>query len=198
MSRLHFVLFSPVAKGTSVLEIGCGTGATSLRVAASYPNSNVLATDYSDDALAILTTKALDLDLSNITIAKQDATELPSDWTGKFDYIFANDMVHDTAKPAEVISGCYRVLKPNGTFIMIDVNVHTSLAQNVGDPCAPMVYNFSLLNCMPVSLYYDGAGLGAAWGVEKARKMLEEAGFKNIQLKCCPTDFDAMFICKKS
>ncbi len=38
------------------------------------------------------------------------------------------------------------------------------------------------MHCMTVSLAADGAGLGAMWGVELARKMLAEAGFGGIEV----------------
>lgn len=181
-----------------MLEIGCGTGVVALLLAAAFPACSILSTDYSKEPLDILRSKATKQKLTNITVAVQDATKLSQDWTGKYDYVLANDMVHDTAKPAAVLSECYRVLKPDGTFIMTDVNLHSKLADNIGNPFAPMVYNFSLMNCMPVSLHYDGAGLGAAWGVEKATEMIKEAGFSSVKLCEVPEGgMDALFINKK-
>jgi hypothetical protein len=42
---------------------------------------------------------------------------------------------------------------------------------------------------MTVSLAYDGEGLGAMWGEEKAVEMLNEAGFTNISLHHLDHDF---------
>ncbi len=131
-------------------------------------------------------------------MVKQDASKLPSDWTELYDFVLANDMVHDTARPDKVLRCCYEVLKPDGTFVMNDVYMHTSMAKNTQFDYAPMVYNYGLYNCMAVSLNEDGMGLGAAWGIEKAEEMTRTAGFTKIELKQCPTSFDAMFICKKN
>ncbi|XP_072047614.1 S-adenosylmethionine-dependent methyltransferase Rv2258c-like [Amphiura filiformis] len=183
--------------GASVLDIGCGSGATTLLFADAFPNSTVLAVDTSDEALEILQSKALKQNLNNITVAKQDASTLPSDWAGKFDFVLANDMVHDTAQPGDVLRCCYEVLKTDGTFVMKDVYTHSSMAKNIPFPYASMVYNFSVFSCMSVSLNEDGMGLGAAWGIEKAEEMIRAAGFTEVQLRQWPTDMDAMFICKK-
>ncbi|XP_072047617.1 S-adenosylmethionine-dependent methyltransferase Rv2258c-like isoform X2 [Amphiura filiformis] len=184
--------------GASVLDVGCGSGATSVLLAAAFPNSTIMAMDTSDEALEILQSKALKQNLNNITVAKQDACKLPSDWAGKFDFVLANDMVHDTAQPGDVLRGCYEVLKADGTFVMNDVYTHSSMAKNIQFSYAPMVYNYSVLNCMAVSLNEDGMGLGAAWGIEKAEEMIRAAGFTEVKLTQCPTDFDMMFVCKKA
>ena len=43
------------------------------------------------------------------------------------------------------------------------------------------------------SLAQDGAGLGTMWGEEKAKEMLKEAGFKNIEVRRLSHDFQNNF-----
>jgi hypothetical protein len=43
-----------------------------------------------------------------------------------------------------------------------------------------MLYATSTLHCMTVSLAEGGAGLGTAWGEQRARAMLAEAGFVDV------------------
>ena len=51
---------------------------------------------------------------------------------------------------------------------------------------------------MTVSLAQGGEGLGTMWGEEKAREMLEEAGFKKVEVKQLPHDiFNNYFIITK-
>ena len=54
------------------------------------------------------------------------------------------------------------------------------LEENVGAPLAPVMFTTSLMHCMTVSLAQGGAGLGAMWGEQTARRMLAEAGFTDI------------------
>ena len=44
-------------------------------------------------------------------------------------------------------------------------------------------YRISCMHCMPVSLAYDGMGLGAMWGEEKAKEMIEETGMQLVDIK---------------
>ncbi len=55
------------------------------------------------------------------------------------------------------------------------------------------------MHCMTVSLTQGGEGLGTMWGEEKAREMLEEAGFKEVEVKQLPQDFmNSYYIVTKS
>ena len=55
-------------------------------------------------------------------------------------------------------------------------------------PLAPLLYTVSCLHCMTVSLAAGGAGLGAMWGAETARRMLEDAGFADVEVHTLPHD----------
>jgi len=63
----------------------------------------------------------------------------------------------------------------------------------------PLLYTISAMHCMTVSLAGNGAGLGTMWGEEKAREMLQEAGFTKIDVKKLPHDFqNAFYIIQKN
>jgi hypothetical protein len=61
-----------------------------------------------------------------------------------------------------------------------------------------LLYTVSTMHCMTVSLAQDGEGLGAMWGEEKAKEMLEEAGFAEVEVEQLPHDFqNSYYIIKK-
>jgi hypothetical protein len=65
-------------------------------------------------------------------------------------------------------------------------------------PIGPLLYTVSTMHCMTVSLAQDGEGLGTMWGEEKAKEMLEEAGFKEVEVKQLPHDiFNNYFMITK-
>jgi hypothetical protein len=73
------------------------------------------------------------------------------------------------------------------------------LQNNMDHLLRPFLYTISTTHCMTVSLAQNGAGLGTMWGEEKAREMLEEAGFKEVELKQLPHDFfNSYYIAKKA
>ena len=68
----------------------------------------------------------------------------------------------------------------------------------LGHPIGPLIYTISCMHCMAVSLAQDGAGLGAARGVELAQQMLRQSGFSNIDIHRLEHDFqNAYFVNRK-
>ena len=81
---------------------------------------------------------------------------------------------------------------------MTDINLSSRLEDNVSNPLAPLIYGFSTLHCMTVSLATGGAGLGSVWGEETARRMLGEAGFADVQVHEAPGDpLNAVYVCRR-
>ncbi len=111
------------------------------------------------------------------------ATLAPS---APFDVVFAIDAIHDQVDPAAVLAAVHDALVPGGLFVMIDIAAQTEVADNVGNPFAPWIYAMSTLHCMTVSLAEGGAGLGAAWGEQTARRMLADAGFGEVAVHPAP------------
>jgi hypothetical protein len=71
---------------------------------------------------------------------------------------------------------------PNGVFLMQDIGASSHLQDNLAHPFAPFLYRLSTMHCMTVSLALDGVGLGAVWGEQQARAMLDEAGFTQVDV----------------
>ncbi|MDP7540437.1 MAG: methyltransferase type 12, partial [Alphaproteobacteria bacterium] len=57
-------------------------------------------------------------------------------------------------------------------------------------------YGISVMHCMTVSLAQGGAGLGTVWGIEKAREMLAEAGFSDVEVVDSPRPQNCIYICR--
>ena len=67
-----------------------------------------------------------------------------------------------------------------------------------GNSQASIYYTISYMHCMSVSLAGNnnsGMGLGTAWGRQKCRAMLEEAGFKTVRRKMSSSDDEGIGIC---
>ena len=50
---------------------------------------------------------------------------------------------------------------------------------------------------MTVSLAEGGTGLGTAWGEQKARQMLGDAGFTSIEVVDAPGPQNSIYICRR-
>jgi hypothetical protein len=62
-----------------------------------------------------------------------------------------------------------------------------------------MLYAISTLHCLTVSLAHGGAGLGTAFGEQKARELLAGAGFGEVTVIPSPADpGDAIYLTSRS
>jgi len=108
------------------------------------------------------------------------------------------DTIHDQVDPYAVLDRIHAALVPGGTYLMQEPRVSSNLEDNVANPMAPIVYSVSTLHCLTVSLAHNGAGLGTAFGEQKARAMLAAAGFGEVAVHPSPGDpLDAIFVTHK-
>ena len=88
---------------------------------------------------------------------------------------------------------------PKSRFVMSGIKASSHLEKNIDHPIGPFGYGVSCMHCMPVSLAYDGMGLGAMWGEEKAKEMIGEAGMDLVDVKEAEGDpFNNFYIARKA
>ncbi len=81
---------------------------------------------------------------------------------------------------------------------MIDIDAASQQAGNMDHPMGPFLYTVSLMHCMPVGLFDQGRGLGMMWGREQAVSLLDQAGFRHIQvLEMAHDPFNVHYLCRK-
>ncbi len=179
--------------GARVADVACGTGHALAVLGRAFPYSTFVGYDRSELAIVRARAEAAGDGLTNVSFEVTDAARLHPD--GLFDAVFVFDAIHDQAEPQTVLNNIFRALVPGGRFFMKEPRVSSNLADNVGNPLAPVVYAVSTLHCLTVSLAEGGAGLGTAWGEQKALQMLAEAGFCDVTVHDVPTDpMDAIFV----
>lgn len=164
--------------GIDVLDVGCGLGDAVRLLAAHFPESRFVGLDVNRKVIEAAAVQAAARGLSNATFVAQDAAAL--DATSAYDLITAFDAIHDQADPRGVLRRVREALRPDGTFLMADIAASSHLERNLDNALAPLLFTISTLHCTPVSLAAGGEGLGACWGVERARDFLSAAGFASV------------------
>jgi 2-polyprenyl-3-methyl-5-hydroxy-6-metoxy-1,4-benzoquinol methylase len=166
-------------------------------MAESFPKSRFRGYDISEEAITSARATAGQRGLNNVRFEVKDVTALNA--SGQYKLVTAFDAIHDQAQPAKVLAEIAAALHPEGTFLMQDIAASSHVHKNIDHPVGPLLYTLSCMHCMTVSLASNGAGLGAMWGEEKARKMLQEAGFTRVEVKKLPHDFQNIYyIIKKN
>jgi ubiquinone/menaquinone biosynthesis C-methylase UbiE len=189
-------LVEKLKTGIDVADIGCGQGHAINLMAKAFPNSRFTGYDFSDEGVAAGRREAAELGLTNAIFEVKDVAQL--DQVSAFDVITGFDTIHDQAQPRKVLANISRALKPDGVFLCVDIQASSNLEENMEHPLAPMLYGVSTLHCMTVSLALNGEGLGTVWGEQKAKELLKEAGFNQIDIEHVEGDiFNSYYICRK-
>ena len=176
--------------GLRVADVGCGSGTAAILMAGAFPNSQIAGFDLS--ALSIETARTRAAGLSNIDFHEVGVEHVPTD--PPFDLITTFDVIHDLADPQAGMRRIRAALADDGVYLMMEPNASSNLEENL-TPRGAMLYGTSALHCMTQSLAEGGAGVGAAWGRERAEAMAGEAGFGSFQpLESISNKFSAFYL----
>jgi 2-polyprenyl-6-hydroxyphenyl methylase/3-demethylubiquinone-9 3-methyltransferase len=101
----------------TILEIGCGEGAGTERLANAYPNASILAID-----IAPRLGRLYDGPRDRVTFQQAPVTELSETHVGKFDLIVMCDVLHHIPPEmrSDIIAAVRALLAPGGSFACKD------------------------------------------------------------------------------
>lgn len=105
-----------------ILDLGCGTGTTTLMLKQTFPTATVIGLELSPYMLVVAAHKAQQADL---TIAwQQGLAEATGLQDSQFGLVTVAFVLHET--PPEIagaiLAECYRLLKPGGQVLVLDGN----------------------------------------------------------------------------
>jgi 2-polyprenyl-3-methyl-5-hydroxy-6-metoxy-1,4-benzoquinol methylase len=168
--------------GAKVADVGCGAGVAVCLMAQAFPASEFHGFDISVHALERAQTRKADLGLTNAHFHNVRDRQLPED--GSLDLVTTFDCIHDMTHPQEVMNAIRASIKPDGTWLLVDIKARDTFEENCEkNPMASLMYGISIMSCMASALSEpDGAGLGTLGLPEsKAREMAGMAGFTRFR-----------------
>jgi SAM-dependent methyltransferase len=190
-------LAESLADGRRVADVACGTGHALVLLAQAFPASTFVGYDLDEHAIARARAEAAGAGLTNVSFEVADVAGLSE--ATPFDVAFIFDALHDQVDPDAVLARIHDVLTPAGLLFMREPHAADTLAGNLSHPMAPVMYSVSTLHCLTVSLAHGGAGIGTAFGEQRARAMLTTAGFDEPAVHPAPGHpFDAVYVTRKS
>lgn len=141
----------------TMLDIGCGGGATLQRLLKHSKDAKVYGIDISEESVAKAKKINADVLEKQVFVCQGSAEKLPYD-NGMFDVVTAVETVYFWPNLPQCLQEVHRVLKPGGCFaIMIEVVEENSIWTNVVEGMT-------------------------AYSPEELQKMLDEAGFIQTEL----------------
>lgn len=131
-SNLHFL---QVAPGESILDLGCGKGADTIAVAKlTGPEGKAVGLDITEAMLDVAKINALNSGAGNTEFVFGDIEHLPFA-NNSFDAVMSNCVINHAKDKKRVYGEIFRVLKPEGRFVISDAVTKESLPEHVkNDP----------------------------------------------------------------
>lgn len=178
-------------RGARVADVGCGYGWALIKLAQTFPNSRYVGYDIYAPMIERARANARAAGVADrVSYVALDAAQgIPE----QFDLIATFDVVHDSPDPAGLLRAIRQALRPDGTYLLLEINCSEKLEENAG-PLGAMFHGFSVLYCMTTSLARGGVGLGTLGVPEaKARELCQQAGFSHVRRLPLENPFNSLY-----
>jgi 2-polyprenyl-3-methyl-5-hydroxy-6-metoxy-1,4-benzoquinol methylase len=166
--------------GAKVADIGCGVGFSTLLMAEAFPKSSFVGYDFHAPSIEQANVHAKAHGLAGRV--RFEAASAKAIAEKGFDLITMFDCLHDMGDPRGCAAHMRTLLKPDGTWMIVEPIASDKPADNVSNPVSRLYYNASTMICVPTSLAQEvGEALGAQAGEAKLTEVLNSAGFKHVR-----------------
>ena len=167
-------------EGTTVADIGCGSGLSLVALAREFPHSTFHGYDPSGNALDRARAKVIGEGLQNVELHLASAEEVPAG--SDFGFIMTLDCLHDMTGPADAMASIRAAIADDGTWLIKDIRSKPRFSDNMKNPMLAMMYGFSVTACLSSAMSVPGgAGLGTlGLHPELAEEMVRAAGFSTF------------------
>jgi SAM-dependent methyltransferase len=172
--------------GARVLEVGCGEGWAAVGLAETYPGITVHGVDVDERAIAAAARHAEQAGVADrVRFSLADAGG--GIGGGPYDVALAIECVHDMPYPVEVLAAVRAAIAPDALVYVVDEAVDPVLTAP-GEQRQRLFYGFSLLVCLPDSLYHPhSVGTGTVMRPATLDGYARDAGFAGAH----PLDVEA-------
>lgn len=176
--------------GTTVADIGCGAGASTIIMARAYPASRFTGFDYHQESITMARKSAAEAGVSDrCTFEASTARDYPGVGYG---LVTVFDALHDMGDPTGVAAHVLQTLAPDGSWMIVEPLAQDRLEDNL-NPVGRIFYSASTTICLPVSRSQEvDAGLGAQAGEARLRHVVTSGGFSHFE-RVAETPFNLVF-----
>ncbi|SEP02312.1 Methyltransferase domain-containing protein [Halogranum amylolyticum] len=165
--------------GGKIVDVGCGHGAPTIRMAEAYPDVTVVGIDYHEESIDVARERAKTTDVADrVTFEVATARE----YSGTdYDLVTMFNCFHDMGDPVGVAAHVRETLTDDGAWMIVEPYAEDRVEDNL-TPFGRLAYSISTVACTPNSLSQDvGYGLGAQAGEVQTREVVTEGGFTRFR-----------------
>jgi len=176
--------------GARVADLGCGHGASTVLMAAEYPKSTFVGSDYHSESIDQARKRAADAGLDGRV--GFEVASAQSFNGGPYDLVTTFDSLHDMGDPLGAAKHIRDALRPDGAWMIVEPFAGDSVVDNL-NPIGRVYYSLSTFLCVPNALSQSGGyALGAQAGEEPIRRLTADAGFGRFR-RVTETPFNIVY-----
>ncbi|HEX5088456.1 MAG TPA: class I SAM-dependent methyltransferase [Nocardioides sp.] len=166
--------------GARVLDIGCGLGWSSVAMAKAHPGLVVDGVDLDPGSIAAAKEVAESEGVADrVRFEVRDAATLAG---AGYDLATMFEMLHDLARPVDVLRAAREALGPGGVVLVADEPCAEAFV-GPADEEERRYYGYSLLHCLPASMAEPGsAATGTVIRPDTVRRYAGDAGFSAVEV----------------
>jgi 2-polyprenyl-3-methyl-5-hydroxy-6-metoxy-1,4-benzoquinol methylase len=179
------------SESARVADLGCGGGWSSIAIARGYPNARVDGFDVDEPSLELARANAAEAELAaRVQFHHVDASSgIDRALDGAYDLVCLFEMVHDLARPVEVLGAARRLAGDRGAVIVMDERTGETFAAPSHE-MERLYYAASLFCCLPVGMSEQpSAATGTVMRPSTLRGYAREAGFRDVAILPIEHDF---------
>jgi 2-polyprenyl-3-methyl-5-hydroxy-6-metoxy-1,4-benzoquinol methylase len=169
-----------------VADLACGTGWSSIAMAAAYPRIAVDGFDLDAESIAAARRHAHDAGMADrVTFSASDAAEAGAG--ERYDLVTIFEALHDMSRPVDALRTARRALRDGGSVLVADERVDDEFTAP-----APLLerhaYAWSVISCLPSAMGDPlTAATGAVMRPSTLRRYATEAGFSDTDVLAIET-----------
>jgi SAM-dependent methyltransferase len=177
-------------RGTTVADLGCGHGASTLLMAKAFPNSRFTGSDYHQGSIEAARERAREAGVSDrVDFEVSGAQTIAQHDLG---LVTTFDCLHDMGDPLGAAARIRSSLAPDGTWMIVEPAAGDTVESNL-NPVGRVFYGFSTFLCVPNALSQQGGyALGAQAGQAAIGQVVTDAGFTRFR-RVAETPFNLVY-----
>jgi SAM-dependent methyltransferase len=175
-------------RAARVADVGCGVGWSTIALARAFPNALVEGIDLDEASIDDARRNAAEAGMADaVSFRVHDAADPEA--RGVYDLACMFEALHDTPRPAEVLSALREMLRDDGSVLLADERVADSFTAP-GDELERMMYGWSISHCLPAAMVDQPAEpTGTVLREPTVRGLADRAGFGSVEVLPLENDF---------
>jgi SAM-dependent methyltransferase len=180
---------------TTVADVGCGHGASTILMAKAYPNADIIGFDSHEPSILAARQRAVEAGVGDrVRFQMASAQDFPG---ADYDLVCIFDALHDMGDPVGAARHIRHALADDGTWLLVEPAAGDDLLANV-HPIGRAYYSGSVGICTPCAQAQTGGyALGNQVPDARWRELLiDDAGFTQFR-RAAETPFNRVFEVRK-